>query len=646
MTDSTHTNPEQNNPPKDIREQLKDAINYLERILPGQAPIRDFVHFNILEGYQNLPFPQAIKASKEATGRAGYLPESRFREFFKNGRITLDDLDISLDANESLQCATAISDQLCQRDIYRVALLHTLKPITASQLNWLNDENGMNRLQPDVDSATREKILASAKTHGHATEGEAVRALWQSCLNKLDLQHYLFHPEELLEYDPEKTEDILTELDPDKAGSTPGEISQQQHFKQHLHQQVHKESRNRLGQLLRQVGHSTTLRGLLKTLTGTDILDNIRPGLQRHIASYLDQGMSSWHSSAREKGFYAAWRQSAHEDLAWMFDQMPDWHDNIRDLPDDPIDTIMLELRNMGVAESHWITYIERLVLELPGWSGMFLWRQRRPGYEGNHYPVEILDYIAVRLVLERLYAQRLCHQQWQLEANLDIIRWYFRRRRSEFFVRYNLFNEHLPEYLVTLTQRQLENAQINHSDYQPWKQLADMIINWQQSPLSGLKSGYSVFRHGWQLFCMAQYLGLCAEDIDALSSQQVEQIFNCLNNFDEDQRGFIWLQAYERNYREQLFNALINNRGRGRWKQRQQRPEAQLVFCMDDREEGIRRHLEEHNPQIETLGAAGFFGVAINWKGLDDEKTSALCPVIVTPAHELHEVANADAMA
>ncbi|HEY9051391.1 MAG TPA: putative inorganic carbon transporter subunit DabA, partial [Gammaproteobacteria bacterium] len=145
MTDAIHTKPDQEAPPKDIREQLRGAINYLERILPGQAPIRDFVHFNILEGYQNLPFPQAIKASKEATGRTGYLPENRYREFFHNGRITLDDLNNSLDASESLQCASAINDQLCQRDIYRVTLLHTLKPITTSQLNWLNDENGMNR---------------------------------------------------------------------------------------------------------------------------------------------------------------------------------------------------------------------------------------------------------------------------------------------------------------------------------------------------------------------------------------------------------------------------------------------------------------------------------------------------------------------
>ena len=407
-----------------------------------------------------------------------------------------------------------------------------------------------------------------------------------------------------------------------------------------IHKHLQKESRKLLGQLLDSVGHKLTLSSFIKAITGIDLMDDIRPVLLRYLASYLDQGMAAWHHADRQQGFYYSWKQSAQDDLAWLFEELDDWTDNLDGLPDDPMDTIIQELRRQGIAQSRWTGYLQRLTLELPGWSGMFLWRHTKPGYDGQTYPVNMLDYLAVRLVLERIFAQRLCSELWRIEASLDTLRYYFRRRSSDFLVRYTLYNERLPEYLTTLSAHQIERSKTDFSDYNNWQKLAHMIWTWQHSPVGTRAPGYRVSRDAWPLFRLFQHLGLTARDISRLEHTQLDEIFALIKQMDEHKSGFIWLRAYERHYREKYFNALVNNEGRGRWKQRNDRPDAQLIFCMDDREEGIRRHLEELNPNIETFGAAAFFGLPINWRGLDDEQVTALCPVVVSPTHELKEVA------
>lgn len=64
----------------------------------------------------------------------------------------------------------------------------------------------------------------------------------------------------------------------------------------------------------------------------------------------------------------------------------------------------------------------------------------------------------------------------------------------------------------------------------------------------------------------------------------------------------------------------------------------AQAIFCIDEREESLRRALEEVDPSIETYGAAGFFGCAIDYAGIDDPEGVSLCPVVVKPGHEVRE--------
>jgi uncharacterized protein YbcC (UPF0753/DUF2309 family) len=96
---------------------------------------------------------------------------------------------------------------------------------------------------------------------------------------------------------------------------------------------------------------------------------------------------------------------------------------------------------------------------------------------------------------------------------------------------------------------------------------------------------------------------------------------------FDDFERRRILHLAYERRHEVEIlaplktFRETINPDR----EQSEIRPKAQIFFCIDEREESIRRAIEEREPAVETLGAAGFFGVAVNYRGLDDPEGVSL---------------------
>ncbi|MBL8210796.1 MAG: DUF2309 domain-containing protein [Bryobacterales bacterium] len=140
------------------------------------------------------------------------------------------------------------------------------------------------------------------------------------------------------------------------------------------------------------------------------------------------------------------------------------------------------------------------------------------------------------------------------------------------------------------------------------------------------------------RLGVVARELGLEAEDLESLPEAGFCRLADAVAQFDGLERRRLFHLAYERRHEQQVLGPLQRFRSAGQLAGAEGRPAAQVFFCIDDREESMRRHLEEVDPAVETFGAAGFFGVAIDYAGIDDPGAVSLCPIVVTPQHAVRE--------
>ncbi|HLJ49193.1 MAG TPA: DUF2309 domain-containing protein [Bryobacteraceae bacterium] len=140
------------------------------------------------------------------------------------------------------------------------------------------------------------------------------------------------------------------------------------------------------------------------------------------------------------------------------------------------------------------------------------------------------------------------------------------------------------------------------------------------------------------RVYDAARVLSLSADEVARLSAGEWAAFVNEVKECNGLERRRILHLAYERWHERAILRGLESHRTYRGLFELQARPAAQVLFCIDEREESMRRALEEVDPQLETFGAAGYFGVAVNYKGIDDPHGAAFCPVVVTPQHAVLE--------
>jgi uncharacterized protein YbcC (UPF0753/DUF2309 family) len=322
---------------------------------------------------------------------------------------------------------------------------------------------------------------------------------------------------------------------------------------------------------------------LLKEAWGLDTDAWIHPPLIRFIAGYLDQGLAHWSMPGRNRGIHGCFLDLYDTSLAarcgpWAH-ALPQLVAEDNRANRSALASVEHSLNQLGVRQEEHGAYLTATLLPLRGWAGMVRQIEERPDrVPARELQADLTEFLAIRLLFER--------------AAVD---WAARSLS---------FEGRLPEFRAFLQASAPAAAASTNTE------------------------------RAWPLFHVAQLCGLDASIVSQWTPGDIGQLEVELQMLDGLRRRRILHQAFERTIRYRFYDALMQHTP-----EEQGAASFQAVFCLDEREESFRRHLEEVEPACETFGTPGFFSVAMYHQGASDAHPRPLCPVAIHPDHYVEEV-------
>lgn len=322
-------------------------------------------------------------------------------------------------------------------------------------------------------------------------------------------------------------------------------------------------------------------RDYLLEATHEDIDPLVNDILIRFCATFLDQGFGHWHLPNRSQGFLESfctlYRQPLGSPSFWL-KGLAEELARLQDKKTPALESILESLELLGVHPGEWEHYLSNTLLALRGWAGMIRQVEGRGDRVAHPIPQgSLLEFLAIRLILERLALRYVAGKAMGFRGELRNLRHEARQRLAR------------------------------HPDT-------------------------TIEHRAFLIFQLAQIFGWSPDELFNLSPEEWAHVIHEAETFSSMERRRIFHHAYERSFRNQTLDALAIHEP---YKpQTDQPPRFQLITCIDDREESFHRHVEELAPDCETLSAAGFFGVAMYYRGAEDANFVPLCPIVIFPQH------------
>lgn len=550
-------------------DRLRRAIEHAAHGLPAQGPIAVFVHHNTLHAFEDLGFEEAVAVGGKTFGCHPYWTEEQYHRERTRGRILPGDLAAEL-IEDLGDHADTLLGFLGTRYHLRLAMLEQpLWVAPTRELEWLiTESDALRRFRDEVSPAIREKLL-------NRTREWILRGLKDNPVGG----------------EPASVREALDPLMVPFDGSKAERWSDSTWVSFVLHL-LWRACLQGVGDAAPPLPASTLPirhRDMLREAGGGDSDTLVHGMLIRFSAAFCDQGLADWPLPARNagflRGFCEVYGHAASLAEPWLRGLRAEL--KAHDVGErGALESIARSLDDLGVAEQEWDAFLSHTLLALRGWAGM-IWQMETRGDRVPRPapPGSLIEFLAVRLILERLALAHTAKETLGWHGPLRQLRTYLAERISK-------------EPPLTTEQR------------------------------------------AFQIFQLAQLRGWRPEVLCRLPTDQWATLIREVEAFSSLERRRIFQRAFERRYRTLALDAIA-----ARCRDRDasddipaEQPPFQVITCIDDREESFRRHLEEIEPACETFGAAGFFAVAMYFRGVADAHDTPLCPIVVTPDHYVRE--------
>jgi uncharacterized protein YbcC (UPF0753/DUF2309 family) len=326
-------------------------------------------------------------------------------------------------------------------------------------------------------------------------------------------------------------------------------------------------------------------RDLLLQATGADTDLLVHDLLIQFCGAFLDQGIAHWQLPLRDEGFYRAfcalYRQPLGPPERWLRG-LPRELARLEERDIGPLESIRASLDALGVPPKEWGSFLSATLLALRGWAGITRFLEERGDRAVHPVPQgSLVEFLAIRLLLDRLALEHTAREALDFRGPLHALRGELRGRLG-------------PYQPPTAEQR------------------------------------------AFLLFQLAQVLGWPPGELHRLGEVEWSSLLQEIESFSALERRRLFHFAYERRFYTQVLDTLaLYNRTPH---PSPRTPSFQAMFCIDEREESIRRHIEELAPDAVTYGIAGFYFLPMYYRGASDAHFVPLCPAVIQPGHWVAE--------